>query len=72
MISISIFSFDLANSEGQGQGHTHFDNEYLGSGNRCGGKNYNYHQIASHMSFSICSLHLTLAHFKGHGQCHAH
>ena len=40
-----------ANSEGQGQdqgqGHEHFDSEYFGNG-ETQGKNYYYHQTASH------------------------
>ena len=33
-LSTSIFTFDLGQSKDQGQDHAHFDNEYLGNGDR--------------------------------------
>ena len=52
----------MTHSNGQCQGHAHFDNEYLGNGCRFG-KNYDYHQIASHIA-SFRYLYLTLANSK--------
>ena len=45
---LAYLHLTLTHSKGQDQGHAHFDSEYIGNGERYD-KNYNCHQIASHV-----------------------
>ena len=54
----------LAYFEGQGQGHAHFDCQYISNGDGYG-KSYIANNIKLHMALTLAYLHLTLAHSKG-------
>ena len=65
-----VWAFDwhiyIWHFKGHSQGHTHFDNKSLGSGDRHG-KHCICHQIESCMRFWLIYMHLTLTHSIGHG-----
>ena len=67
-LQFSIFKFDIDQlTKGHSQSDAQFNSEYLGNGDRQG-KNYYYHQIASHIWFFIGIFISDFDPSKDHGQ----
>ena len=54
---LALLHLILANSKGQGQGYTHFENEYLGDGERYE-ENCYWNGIASHVCAFVWHIYL--------------
>ena len=55
---LSNLNLTLAHSKGQGQGHTHFDREYLANDNRQNLAYANSHEVACDLSIGIYTFDL--------------